>query len=102
MVGGGVRIRSDAAQLWQDDKHVGNLYRYTLEGSDGRWKAQARKYRLDGGWEPKDMEVRFFVAVGGQVELEIRGVGNMKGDVVADGEVHRQDVDLEGESLKLI
>jgi len=99
---GGVRIQADAAQMWQDGKQIGNLYRYLLEGADGHWKARAKKYRLDERWQPMDAEIRFFVEVGGKVELEIRGTGNIRSDVVADGQVHRQDIELEGESLRLI
>lgn len=98
----GVRVRGDRAEVWQGGAHTGNIYRYILEGVDGRWVVWAKRYTLTSAWQPVESEVRFFIESDGKVELEIRGTGHILSDVTADGTIQRQEIDMQGTSLKLV
>lgn len=98
---GGVTVVGDAAQVWQDGRQVGNVYRYRLSGVDGDWTAEAQKYRLTEDWGVGESEFRFFVEVGGKVALELHGTGQFFGEMTADGAVHRDTVKLKGTRLTL-
>lgn len=96
----GVRhVWGDRAEVWQGGTHAGNIYRYLLEGDDGRWTARATRYSLKDDWQPIESEFRFFIEIEGKVALELRGLGHIFSDVVPDGEVHREETDLEGTRL---
>ena len=95
----GVRVRGDRAELWQGDTHAGNIYRYVLEGADGKWTVWAKRYTLTPAWQPVESEIRFFIESEGKVALELRGTGHILSDVKPDGEVHRQEIDMGGTRL---
>ena len=87
--------------MWQGRAHTGNIYRYVLEGFDGKWTVWAKRYSLTAAYKQEESEFRFYVEVGGKVELELRGTGHIISDV-EPGEIQRQEIDVEGTSLKLV
>ena len=98
---GGVRVQGDTAELWQGERQVGVLFRWTLEGRDGGWIAEAIKYRLidyDGG----EARVRFLMTDSkGTVVLEVDGDGTVDSVYQADNETHREYIHLKGGRLWL-
>lgn len=86
----GVTLSGDAGQVLLDGRQIGNLYRWKLEGVDGKWKATAVKYRLA---EQVSGDVEFCFLLG---QLEIRAVGQFFTDCLADNEVHREPVEIRG------
>lgn len=88
----GVRLSGDAARVLYEGRHVGNLYRWSLEGRDGDWIATAKKYRLTE--EATEFEFRFFLG-----ELEIEGTGSITTEVITDGNVYRDSVGVKGSRI---
>ncbi len=87
--------------MWQGGAYTGNIYRYVLEGFDGRWTVWAKRYTLTPTWKAEESEFRFFIEADGKVQLELRGTGHIISDVEPNGEVQRQEIDLEGTRLTI-
>ena len=97
----GVRVRGDHATVWQHGQNVGHLYRYILQGMDGRWSVWAQRYLLTGEWRSEACEARFEIEAEGKVQLQIVGEGWFMGDVRPDAELHREEIVMEGTSLTI-
>lgn len=98
----GVRVRGDRAEVWQGAAHTGNIYRYVLEGFDGKWTVWAKRYSLTTAYQQEESEFRFFIEAEGKVALELRGTGHIISEVEPNGEIHRQEIDMEGTRLWLL
>lgn len=93
----GVSLRGELAEVWRGETKIGLLYQITMHGAQGDWEGDAWKYRFEE--EPAgEVEVRLFLGQG-TVRLEIRAMGHIAGDVVADGELHRESLRLKGTEI---
>lgn len=88
----GVRLSGDAARVLVRGRWIGNLYRWSLEGQDGDWRATAAKYWLVEKGE--EMEFQFFLD-----QLELRGTGRITTKVVTDGNRYRETVEVKGNKI---
>lgn len=93
-----LRVRGDAAQIWQDGVQIGNLYRYLLSAIASDWSADAQKYRLEPEYQGGMCEFRFFIASEGKVQMELRAEGTIHGGS-ADGSVRREAISAEGTKI---
>jgi len=90
----GVRLAGNAGRVFSEERQVGNLYRWRLDGVDGDWEAWAEKYRLIEAVQ--DVVFRFVLG-----EVEIEAAGRFASDVSADGLVHRETVCAKGDRIWL-
>ncbi len=93
---GGVRLSGDAGRILVGGKQVGNLYGWTFDGKDGRWKLTAAKYRLA---EEVSGDVEFCFLLPGHTTLE--ATGQFFTDCIADNEVHREPVEVRGQHCRV-
>lgn len=92
-------FKGKVAEVWSDGTQVGLLYDWTLEGGDGKWKAESAKHRFTT--DARRVEVRFFLS-GSGLEFELRGEGHIIGEIAADGVAHRLPLKLKGTALAVV
>lgn len=93
------KIRADIAEVWRGGSKIGLLYQVFINGANGAWSGDALKYRLDsaGG---EEVELRFTLNAPGMVIHHV-AAGHLVGDLVADGELHREGCALKGTRLEV-
>lgn len=91
MIGGVRLLGRDALKVLVDGRQIGNVYRFSFEGKDGKWKVLGAKYRL-AEEVSGDVEIRFLLGP----DAELVGVGQFFMDCIADNEVHREPVEIRG------
>jgi hypothetical protein len=91
----GIKSEGDVAEVWQGGRQVGLLFRWKVNGFDGRWDGSAVKHRFDAGFDQGEVEFRFQLE---GLPFELRGFGHVRGQI-SDGATHHEPVDLKGTRL---
>ena len=92
-------LRGLVGELWQGDRRVGTLWKWTLIGTNGKWGGDAQKYALDADFDDGEVECRLLVEAKGVRILEIRAQGRLIQPYTADGQMQVGSVELRGEAI---
>ncbi len=98
---GGLRaVPGDVAEVWQHGRKVGVVFRWTLTGFDGAWKASAVKSRFEPDFDGDEVELRFFITSKSSEAVSFIGRGHVL-NPVCEGEIRYSEVSIVGTSLRL-
>lgn len=92
-------LRGLVGEIWQGDRRVGTLWKWTLIGSNGSWGGDAQKYALDADFAGGDVQLRLIVEAKGVRVLEIRAEGRVLEPYTADGSMQTSSVELRGTAI---